>query len=363
MNLIQKIKLFFAKKPKEYRRPLATIATIDDIIPIPGAEQIGLALIRGWKAIVRYDEFKKGDKCIFFEVDSLLPSSNPAFAFMSKYNYRVKTIKLKGVYSQGLVGNLSLLPNGNWKVGMGVDDILGIVKYEKPSANNGVGGQGSKGNPSNFPTFIPKTDEERIQNCEYVLKQYADLMYVATEKLDGSSFTAYVKDGQFGVCSRNYDLDLTNEDNHLNNVFVKTADRLMLKERMLGLGMNIAIQGEIIGPAIQENKYKLQSVNLYLFNAFDIDNSKYMSYSDMRDIARKLGLNTVPELSVGPLLEGSSIDELIAQVITRKSRINPDCNIEGIVVRPVTDKVCFTLPNARLSFKIINPEWLVKYDE
>ena len=72
-------------------RELCFITTIDAIEPIQGSDNCECAVVGGWHVMVHKGEFKPGDVGIYFEIDSLLDSTNPAFAFMAKKHYKVKT--------------------------------------------------------------------------------------------------------------------------------------------------------------------------------------------------------------------------------------------------------------------------------
>jgi len=150
-------------------RKLVTIQKLEEIMPITGADFIDFARVKGWWVVVKKNEFKVGDEILYFEVDSFLPDL-PQYEFLKKgsslkrmlvdgeikIGIRLKTIKLRGMISQGLIMPLSILPAGNYVVGQDVSDLLGVIKYEIPidSSLSGI----VKGF---FPFFISKTDEER----------------------------------------------------------------------------------------------------------------------------------------------------------------------------------------------------------
>ena len=189
-------------------RHLATVSKVEEIQPIEGADRIVRARVKGWWVVTQKENFKEGDKCVYYEVDSFLPIT-PEYDFLLKGSspkkmivegkevegIRLKTIKLKGVISQGLI-----LPVPDYlkdkEEGTDVSEELGIIKYEPPIPANMEGI--IKGS---FPSFIPKTDEERIQNCLDILDIYKGYDFYITSKLDGTSSTFYKKDGEFGVCS------------------------------------------------------------------------------------------------------------------------------------------------------------------
>ena len=339
-------------------RKLATIRKIDNIQPIDGADKIELVTVGGWKVVVAKDvNHKVGDLVVYCEIDSFLPIE-PEFEFLRKSSYkkmadgtegfRLKTIKLRGQVSQGLILPLKdayevfkrNTPNMDmdWFEGLEVTEMLNIVKYEPPVPAQ-LAGQ-VKGM---FPSFLKKTDEERIQNLTREFEGYKNEVFYVTEKLDGSSVTYYVKDGVFGVCSRN--LDLLEDD---NNSMWKFAITSGLKDRLLSLNKNIAVQGEIIGEGIQGNPYKRIGQTVRLFNGFDIDKYDYLPLLELLELSTFLNVNTVPILNVEFKLP-DTIDELLAYADS-KSVLNDKFDREGVVIRSHDRKI---------SFKVISNKFLL----
>ena len=339
-------------------RKLATIRKIDNIQPIDGADMIELATVGGWKVVVAKNvNHKVGDLVVYCEIDSFLPIE-PEFEFLRKSSYkkmadgtegfRLKTIKLRGQVSQGLILPLKEAyevfkrntPNMDmdWFEGLEVTEMLNIVKYEPPVPAQ-LAGQ-VKGM---FPSFLKKTDEERIQNLTREFEGYKNEVFYVTEKLDGSSVTYYVKDGVFGVCSRN--LDLVESE---GNSMWKFANTSGLKERLLALDRNIAVQGEIIGEGIQGNPYKIIGQTVRLFNGFDIDKYEYLSLDDLLKLSKWLEVKTVPILDLEFRLP-DTIDELLSYADS-KSVLNEKFDREGVVIRSHDRKI---------SFKVISNKFLL----
>jgi RNA ligase (TIGR02306 family) len=332
-------------------RKLASIQKIKNIEPIEGADAIEKASVLGWQLVTRKGEFNIGDLCVYIEIDSVLPHK-PEFELIRAKSNRIKTIKLRGQISQGICFPVSILPNGVDIVeDLDVTAMLNITKYEPPIPANLVAEV--KGL---FPSFMPKTDETRVQVLETLLKHYAGTSCYITEKLDGSSATFYVKDNEFGVCSRNLDL-LYNE----SNAMWKFAIDNKLEEKLKTLNRNIAIQGEIIGESIQKNKYKLRGQTVYFFNVFEIDAYKYLSLKETKFLLNELNLKMVPVLDENYLLE-RSVEEVIEKS-KMKSVLNKDTIAEGIVIRPLEEIIDKFILQGRISFKAINPDFLIKYDE
>jgi len=335
-------------------RKLATIQIISDVQPIEGADRIQVASVLGWKVVIKKDEFKPGDPAIYCEVDSFLPVK-PEFEFLRKSSYkkmsdgtegfRLKTIKLRGVISQGLLIPVSSLP-GYPEVpppGTDVTDILGIVKYEPP-----IPAQLAGEVKGPFPGFISKTDEERIQNLIDSLPNYKDSLFYVTEKVDGTSITIYLKDGQFGICSRNLELVENPE-----NTYWRVVKELDIENKLRNLGRNIALQGELIGEGIQKNIYKLRGQTIKFFDVFDIDKYEYFDYPSFKSILDEFGLATVPVIEEALQLP-QSVDEILTMA-NGKSALNPDANREGLVFR--------TTSGRRFSFKAISNNFLLSDEE
>lgn len=334
-------------------RKLASIRRISEIQEIPGADLIELALVDAWKVVVAKEVgHKVGDLVVYCEIDSFLPIREE-FEFLRKSSYkkmgdqegfRLKTIKLRGQVSQGLILPIVVLnpPDTNIYVtpfeGLDVTEMLGIVKYEPPIPAELAGKV--KGL---FPSFIRKTDEERIQNLASEYEEMKKHTYYVTEKLDGSSATFYYNDGVFGVCSRNLELLETE-----GNTFWRVARELDLENKLREGGMNLSIQGELIGEGIQGNPYKIKGQTVRFFNLFDIDLQEYHSLGVFKHTMRELGLTTVPILNMSFELP-ETIDELLL-IADGKSELNPNFDREGIVIRSLDRKI---------SFKVISNKFLL----
>ncbi len=376
-------------------RKLASIQRIGNILPIEGADAIEIVTVNSWKVVSKKGEFKEGDLCVYFEIDSFLPVREE-FEFLRKSSYkkmgdaegfRLKTIKLRGQVSQGLCLPINILegpeefvigvskqPWGDQlqvgpyddafviEEGADVTEYLGVLKYEPPVPAELAGKV--KGL---FPSFIRKTDEERIQNMTKEYDSMLDKHYYVTEKLDGSSATYYFKDGVFGVCSRNLELadpgefepgTVLCEDGierpKKENTFWKVANELRIREKLSSLGENYAIQGELIGEGVQGNSYKIKGHALRIFNVFNIDKQEYLSLDDMVHFLHKINLDDKP-LELVPVVNYDyklppTIEEII-RYADGKSRLNEETDREGIVIRN-RDK--------SISFKAISNTFLLK---
>ena len=327
-------------------RQLASIQKIKKLESIPDADAIVKATVLGWQLVVKKDEFKEGDLCVYVEIDSLLPHK-PEFEFMRPRAFRVRTIRLRGQISQGICFQLSILPAEVFiEEGADVTAVLEIEKYEPPVPANLSGIM--KGN---FPSFIPKTDETRVQVLQEQLDKMKDEPCYVAEKLDGTSVTYFIKDGVFGVCSRN--LELIESD---DNTLWKLARELQVEEKLRALNSNYALQGELIGEGVQGNKYKLKGQQVFFFSVFDIDAYRFLSFSDFIKMISDMNLTTVPVLESNYVLS-NSIEALVNKSAGKSVLYNVDR--EGIVIRPLIER---TDKTGRVSFKAINPEFLLKYE-
>lgn len=364
----------------ETTRKLATIRQISKLEPIHGADRIMLATIDGWQCVVSkkdFETFPSTCLCVFFEIDSVLPAI-PEYAFMESRKYRVKTAKFKKQISQGLaltINNSGLPSNKTYKLGMDVTKLLKVTKYQKPENSTGTMGSIKKPLPlvlkhlfrwkifrtiftsrlfgvnnNKWPSFIMKTDEERIQNMPSVLSKNVECY--ATEKLDGSSATFAIKKKKFYVCSRNIKLP-----QNTNNIWWTIAKQEDVKKKLLLLKEDIYIQGEIIGEGIQKNKYKLNGVHFRVFNAVNIKTNTSYNYKQLFFLCAELGLESVPTVSSRINIQGWNVKKLL-DYSNSKSVINPNIKREGVVIR---DK--FSNALHKTSFKVVNPHFLLKHGE
>jgi RNA ligase (TIGR02306 family) len=335
----------------ENLRKLASIRKISDIQSIPGADMIELAIVDGWKVVVAKNvEHKVGDMVVYCEIDSFLPIKEE-FEFLRKSSYkkmsdgtegfRLRSVKLRGVVSQGLILPLKDLQLSNkdlLEVGMDVTKELGIVKYEPP-----IPAELSGKVKGLFPSFLRKTDEERVQNLSNEYENLKQHKFYVTEKLDGSSATFYSKDGVFGVCSRNLELLETE-----GNTFWKVARELKLEEWLTSQDVNYSIQGELIGESIQGNPYKIKGQTVGFFNAFNIDTQEYLGLEEFEKLISSMGLKSVPILDREFTLP-DTIDELLTYA-DEKSVLNSNFDREGVVIRSLDRKI---------SFKVISNKFLL----
>ena len=347
-------------------RKLASIQIIKAIEPIPNADSLELATVLGWKCVVKKGEFAVNEAVCYFEIDSLLPVTGQ-FAFMAprgtraiedgSVGYRLRIVRLRGQISEGLVMKTADFGYEEDELDEGTDltETLGVKLWQPiiPACLRGK----VKGT---FPQFIPKTDETRVQLLGRVVQRNAGTICYVTEKVDGSSITCYLKDGVFGVASRNMDLDV----NDLGTAYMKTVRKLDVEQKMRDAfgNVNVAIQGELIGTGIQDNRLNIEGHTIMWFNLFFMDDYRYAGFADFVYWMKAMNLTTVPVLETDYCLSADT--DSIIQKAVGKSVVNPKSWREGIVIRPIDEKLDLEMSkgmgNARLSFKAINQEYILK---
>lgn len=361
----------------DVERKLATVRIISDLAPIPEADVIETAHIDGWKCVVKKGEFKVGDLCVFFEIDSILPVL-PQYEFLRKSSYRqftdgtegfrLKSSKMRGQLSQGLALPISILPSPA-NVGDDVTALLQIKKYE-PTIPSVISGQAR----GNFPSFMPRSDQERIQNLysKRFKKStiefgpnlddvetfripfnllHADTEFEVTIKLDGSSQTVYIKDGYLGVCSRNLDT----KEIEGNAMWRVTKDQKLhesIKNHFDATGEEIALQGEIMGPGIQGNKENLTTAKFFVYDIWSITRQEYFTHFERTDFVNLHNIAHVPvfKSAFKVFKECGSVAEILA--LSDGPSLNNTLR-EGLVFKSLDGKV---------SFKVISNQFLLKYE-
>jgi hypothetical protein len=380
------------------KRALAYVVTIDEIKPIEGYDRVEYARTNGWWVIIgKHDNLKVGDKCVYFEVDSKVNADDERFAFLEKRNYKIKTQKMCKVISQGLLMPLALFPEiGDVDVNTDVTDILKVTyAVEEDNARKKVDPDAKyksmaarkpnifkkpwarwmmrrtwgrkvmflffgkkKDNPRGFPTFVSKTDEERVENQPWRIGD--GKTYLCTEKLDGTSCTyALERKGknkfEFYVCSRNVrQQDEKQECYHDHNIYWDLAFKYNIEavlRDILNLRPDlkwVCIQGEGVG-SVQGNPLKLTEDDLYVFNFKDSAVGRWGS-NEAKILLDKYNIKWVPIL--GEVQMPDTMEEL-KQLATGKSVVNPNVMREGLVYRSL---------DGSDSFKNVSREYLLKHN-
>lgn len=388
------------------KRALAYVAEIAEIQPIPNYDRVEHARVNGWWVIVsKADNFTSGTKCIYFEVDSHVPEDDERFAFLEKRHYNVKTLKMCKVFSQGLIMPMSAFPEvpADAEINTDVTDLLHIT-YAVAEDNQRKSGKADpnakymsmkarhknffqnkyvkkmwkypwfrkvcffflgkkKDNPKSFPTnfqYVHKTDEERVENMPWVLKDKSPL--IVTEKLDGTSCTYILerlKRGKFEfyVSSRNVrQLRPEQVCYHDSNIYWELAQKYDIENKMKQYLIDhpdldyICIQGEGVG-SVQGNPLKLRDNKLFVFNLITSDEGRWNSLDGRAVVQDNWGIPWVPILDDSYVLPDDMEDFKV--YATAKSIVNPDVMREGVVLRN---------PETGLSFKNVSREYLMKHN-
>ena len=398
-------------------RELAYVVIVDGIEPIPGYDRVEHAIIGGWRVIVQKDQFKVGEPAIYFEIDSRVPADRECFAFLEKRHYKVKTLKMCKTLSQGLLMHASDFgwtnvwdeENKKWYIWdekschyadnetRFLTSILGVTyadeednqrkaptvdKYKKMVGRHPkifkkpfvrwmmkynwgrkllffFFGK-KKDKKGGWPSWVQKTDEERIENMPFVLQNKNP--WIVTEKCDGSSTTFTMKRGKFNkkdfyVCSRNVCFDSIDKPCYYDtNIYWEMAQKYHMFEVLSQLLDSmpavewVTIQGETYGEGIQRNTYGLSGHDFMAFNLITSDKGRWNS-CDMKEILEKsYNIPCVPILNDNYILP-DTVEELREYVNSQPSIINGEMK-EGIVCRS---------PDGIHSFKCVSPEYLLKY--
>lgn len=359
-------------------RKLASVQIIENLKNIDGADRIEVAQILGWEVVVKKGDFKVGDKVVYCEIDSILPP-RPEFYFLEQRRYRIRTIKLKKQVSQGIAFKLSELGlSEDLLLETDLTEQLGIKKYDPQLQKEEalVQEQAKRKNPvhkyllkfkwyrdlqvksKGWPTWVTKTDEERIQNMPSILDRCANEAFYATEKLDGQSATytlrkvkrfGFLTQYEFVVCSRNIGMRKESQNNYWT-----IAKKYKIAEKLKKFGAGFTIQGEIIGPSIQKNKYNLKDYDFYVFNMHHHDTDMYLGCNHLQEMCKNLDLKMVPVVYTGILSDLAKTVPEIVEKSKGKSTL-ADRPREGIVVRRFDS----SYEHRGESFKVINPDFLL----
>lgn len=380
------------------KRALAYTARVGEITPIAGADSIELVSVLGWKVIAKIGEFKEGDLCVYFEIDSKLPEAEWS-EFLRNKNFKVKTMKLGkfGVISQGLALPLSAfdveIPR---EENIDLTEILKVTySVAEDNERKGTGDPNAKyksmasrhqkifkqkwarwlmrrewgrklmffffgrkkDKPRGFPGFVSKTDEERVENQPWRVGD--GKTYLATEKLDGTSCTyALERKGrkfEFYVCSRNVrQRDEKQSCYHDHNIYWDLAFKYDIENKLKDFLESrkdcqwVCIQGEGVG-SVQGNPLKLKEDDLYIFNLKTDVDGRWNSYAG-KCWAEDMGMKWVPIL--GEVQMPDTMEEL-KELATGKSAVNPDVMREGLVYRSL---------DGQDSFKNVSREYLLKHN-
>lgn len=339
-------------------RKMAFVAKIESLEPVDMTDKLEFATVLGWNVVVKKGEFKPGDLCIYYTLMAVLDDSNPEFDFLKDKDGRIMPMKsesVRGMLSQGLVTSLDVVKfygadPAKLKEGDDVTELLKVKKFvekEEASLYSGV----KEGD--DFPSFLPKTEEERIQNAPKLLDKLKDAEVVITRKEDGTSCTYVFNRGEFYICSRNKVRG--SGESGKSDCYIAMAKKFNLKSNMTAYGKNIGVQGEIVGPKIGKNALKLKEADFRVFNVFLIDEKRYATYDECEEIRNALKLNAVPLLYRGKFEEKwNTVDKIMAYA--ESIEYAAGVCAEGIVVK--NNKI-----KNRISFKVVSNRYLLKNNQ
>jgi RNA ligase (TIGR02306 family) len=330
-------------------RALVTIQRVKAAAAIVNSDFLEKVQVMGWQCVSKRNEFRAGDLGVYFEVDSFLPV-DPRYEFLRSSSYRenedngagfrIRTAKMRGELSQGLLLPLAAFPElEDLSEGEDVTEKLGVKKWYSPEV---AGASGTI--IGERPFGIPASDEIRIQSALELLDQLQGKPYYITTKMDGTSGIVYYIDGKIGCCSRNK--EIKDEESAL---YWEPVYHYGLKEKLARYGKNIVLTGEICGPGIQKNKLRLPAHEWYVFDVKDWDSGAYVPYETVREICASLGVPVVPLEE-----QGESFSYTLEALLEKaKGKYPSGLDKEGIVVRDLHS------PKA-VSFKVLTNDALLK---
>lgn len=390
------------------QRELAYVVAIDNILPIEGADRVELAVVGGWHIMVKKEQFKEGDLAVYFEIDSRVPAKEP-FLFLEQKNYKIKTQKyFKGtVISQGLLmaaedfgweidrdQDGKPISIGGFEKGAFLTEKLGVTYYDPednarkaPSEDKYKKMAGrhpklfqkpfikwlykhdwgkkllfiffghKKDKKTEWPTWVVKTDEERVQNMPWIIEDKSE--WIATEKIDGTSTTVTLrktgrKKHRFYICSRNVVFDRPDKKAYYDfNVYTEMAEKYHFEDVLATLveRYNLewaTLQGESFGADVQKRDYGMKEHDFKGFNLIFSDRGRLNSI-EAAEIMREFGIPWVPIIDEHFVLP-DTVDELL-EMATGKSVVDGGMR-EGIVFRS---------QDGSRSFKAVSNEFLLKY--
>ena len=326
-------------------RKLATVRKIAEIKAIPEADLIVAYRVDGWWVVDKKDAHSVGDLVVYVEPDAWVPHELAPFLSKGKEpseyegikGERLRTVKLKKQLSQGL---LLPVPNGFINIeGTDCTEALGVLKWE-PKLPAQLAGDAR----GLFPSVVPKTEAERIQNLASTWGELRKHKFEVTEKMHGSSCSFYLDlEKDFHVCSRNLDLKPSE-----TNAYWKAALKYNVQQNMIKHGLaGLALQGEIVGEGLNGNQYKL-GLEFFLFSIYDVQQGKYLDAYAREEICDMLGLQHVPvvQMDVSEL----SVEQALVAA-EGKSKVNGS-EREGLVLKSQED--------TSVIVKIISNRWLLK---
>jgi RNA ligase (TIGR02306 family) len=338
-------------------RKLASVQKITNLTKFGEKCNEEIATVLGWKVFVHIDEFNIGEKVIFFEIDSILPSGKKWTKKIKPKNLHIKTKKNYNEICQGLVMKLDILKKVdnfqklNLKIkdleeGYDLTEILEVKKFDENSE------EGQKELEKKFPSeLIEKSDEIRCQSNLNYIELFSGKEFYSSLKYDGSSATYLIDPNtkKFRVCSRNMGLNLDEK-----NIYNEIAKKYDIQNKLLKYEGAYAIQGEVYGPKVNKNPLKVSELKIAVFTIKDIKNNIYLDFDEMVKLCKEMDLPMVEVVEEG-VFNYKTIEELVVK--SKGNYPGTDGPREGLVYRVKKD---WNRDGKRLSFIVINDDYLIK---
>lgn len=389
-------------------RKLAYIAEVSSVEPIEGADRLEQVMLKGhgWKIVTAKGDFSVGDLGVMFEIDSFLDSNDERYAFLKdrclrkfvsksgnvlREGIRIKTIKLRGVISQGLLMPIDKFPEIKSRISVFEGEDFLILDPEKDGEDNPcvelVGADVTKllkvehydevkeqlqpqtGNAlsadalGNFPSaYIPKTDEERIQNLGDWFEKMKGRRWQVSIKADGSSCTIAFSptidfDNPNIVCSRNLRLKRETASGTIP-VYWQVAEKYNILGKLSELllaGKEYAMQGECVGPGVNGDRNKEQEYIFKCFRIWDIKKQEFLNPNEVAELCKELDIPHV-EVQTTDFPFFDNITTMDDALKFAEGKTKEGNEREGVVL-----KTCDNGPYA--SFKIVSNRYLMKQED
>jgi RNA ligase (TIGR02306 family) len=338
--------------------PLASVQLVHYVGPLPDRDLVVEARVLGFTVIVKKDDFFRNSllpcPCIFFEPDAILDKDDPQLLFLKSRKWRISTMKLGQVYSQGLALPVGMVQHYGLDPGSLVEkqDItleLRVSKYISPAERDQYC-HSQHTSRSAFPLErVPKTNEPSLQSDPNILTRLLQSRrsVVVTEKIDGCSMTIWAG----GIASRN--LSLVGPPDKSTQHYFDVEQRYQLQAQLQEKFPDLCIQGEVTHPMVQQNRLGVHRAELQVFNIYDSKTHTYLPWSEVKRICNELHLHTVPELFVDVTLQElgwDSVQTMLAFVHDRNYATGKPS--EGMVVKTNDGQ------RPRISFKVVSRRYL-----
>ena len=366
----------------ENNNSVCYVARIGEIVPIPGADNIEVALAGGWQAITKKGDYQVDDLVIVATTDAVIPQELSDAMNVTNYlrkGQRVRTVKLRGVYSECLIipfkyaREAARHANTKWDEGEDMMDLFKIYKYEPPVREVVVSGGRKvkyKDNPlfyvyhkfpntKNVPGLFTEEDDVEISrkihgtNARYgVVKKKKISLWDRVRKFFGNEWVEY----EFVYGSHNVEKGSDSQGYYGTDVWKEVADKYNIKENLWALFRNykelgyveegIIIYGEIFGPGIQKNyDYGLTELK---YNGFDVQiDGEYCDVKGSFMLQTMLGLDYVPVLYYGKWSQEVQ-DSFVFNNYIEGTKVPH----EGVVIKHISG-------DRHKVGKVINPDYLI----